>query len=411
MRTIAEIRNDINAKVAEAKGIDRNNVEAMDQAMEALKGLTAEPNLANEVEADEQRAADKKLADMQKGEGRAFSMVKFVRELSEGRLTGLEAEVAEMGAEEYRRLGLTRVGHVIPSACLRAAVGQNYTTAADGGNLIETMASRYVEVLKERLVVAQLGATVLTDLVGNVPVITSSQISASWAAEAGAATATKAAFAKAVMTPHRNVVQTAVTKDLLRQTSYDVERFLIDRMTEAHANLIEAAAIAGTGSSNQPTGILNNSNVPVVAMGTNNGLAITWAKVVELETTVNNNNANKGRMAYLTNAKVMGSMKSVEKASNTGRFIYEGGELNGYKVDWTGLVPSDLTKGTSTSKCSAMIFGNFQDLYIGEWGGIDLVVDPYTQAGTGEVVLTINAYNDVLVAEPKSFAVIKDILA
>ena len=56
-----------------------------------------------------------------------------------------------------------------------------------------------------------------------------------------------------------------------------------------------------------------------------------------------------------------------------------------------------------------MIFGNFEDLYIGQWGGIDLVVDPYTLATSGEIRFVLNAYNDVLVAEPKSFAVIKDI--
>ena len=86
--------------------------------------------------------------------------------------------------------------------------------------------------------------------------------------------------------------------------------------------------------------------------------------------------------------------------------------LNGYKAEWTSNVPSDLTKGSGSSavsNLSAMIFGNFEDLYIGQWGGIDLVVDPYTLATSGEIRFVLNAYNDVLVAEPKSFAVIKDI--
>lgn len=412
MRTIAEIRKDLNAKVAEVKGIDASNAEATQKGLSELDALVKELEAANQVEAAEQRAAEQKLDLLQKKAGRSFSLVKFVRELSEGRgLTGLEAEVAEMGAEEYRRMGLTANGAVVPSAFIRAAQGQNAGTAVDGGNLVETMAARYVEALKEKLVVAQLGATVLTDLLGEVPVITSAAISADWGAEGAAASTKKANYAKAVMKPHRNSVNVVVTKDLLRQTSFDVENDLINKITEAHAVLLESAAIAGKGTGNEPKGILNTVGIGDVAMGTN-GAAISWKKVVELETKVNSVNANRGRMAYLTNAKVFGALKTTEKATGSGRFIMEdaaAGRCNGYVTEFSNLVPSNLTKG-SGSNLSAMIFGNFQDLYIGQWGGLDIVVDPYTSKKTAEIEICLNAWNDVLVAEPKSFAAIKDIV-
>lgn len=412
MRTIAEIRKDLNAKVAEVKGIDASNAEATQKGLSELDALVKELEAANQVEAAEQRAAEQKLDLLQKKAGRSFSLVKFVRELSEGRgLTGLEAEVAEMGAEEYRRMGLTANGAVVPSAFIRAAQGQNAGTAVDGGNLVETMAARYVEALKEKLVVAQLGATVLTDLLGEVPVITSAAISADWGAEGAAASTKKANYAKAVMKPHRNSVNVVVTKDLLRQTSFDVEQDLINKITEAHAVLLESAAIAGKGTDNEPKGILNTTGIGDVAMGTN-GAAISWKKVVELETKVNSVNANRGRMAYLTNAKVFGALKTTEKATGSGRFIMEdaaAGRCNGYVTEFSNLVPSNLTKG-SGSNLSAMIFGNFQDLYIGQWGGLDIVVDPYTSKKTAEIEICLNAWNDVLVAEPKSFAAIKDIV-
>lgn len=412
MRKIAEIRKDLNAKVAEVKALDpKNNAAELEAGLKAIDDLMAELKAANAIEEAEQRLAEEKLENMQQKAGRKFSLVRFISELSEGRLSGLEAEVAEMGAQEYRRLGLEPQGAVIPSAFLRASTGQNAGTAADGGNLKEEMSARYVDVLKKKLVVAQLGATVLTDLVGTLPVITSAQITASWGAEGDAASVTKASYAKATMTPHRNYIYTAVSKDLLRQTSYDVEADLLNKMTQAHANLIEAAAIAGTGSNNQPTGILSNSNVPVVAMGTNGG-NLTWAKVVELETKINSNSANRGRMAYLTNPKVWGNLKTIEKANGTARFLLsDDGRLNGYVADFSTFVPDNLTKGTSSQNCSAMVFGNFQDLYIGQWGGLDIVVDRTSTATAikGEVGLVINAWNDCLVAEPKSFAVIKDI--
>ena len=412
MRTIAEIRKDLNAKVAEVKGIDASNAEATQKGLSELDALVKELEAANQVEAAEQRAAEQKLDLLQKKAGRSFSLVKFVRELSEGRgLTGLEAEVAEMGAEEYRRMGLTANGAVVPSAFIRAAQGQNAGTAVDGGNLVETMSARYVEALKEKLVVAQLGATVLTDLLGEVPVITSAAISANWGAEAAVANTKKANYAKAVMKPLRNSVNVVVTKDLLRQTSFDVEQDLINKITEAHAVLLESAAIAGKGTGNEPKGILSTVGIGDVAMGTN-GAAISWKKVVELETKVNSVNANRGRMAYLTNAKVFGALKTTEKATGSGRFIMEdaaAGRCNGYVTEFSNLVPSNLTKG-SGSNLSAMIFGNFQDLYIGQWGGLDIVVDPYTSKKTAEIEICLNAWNDVLVAEPKSFAAIKDIV-
>lgn len=411
MRKIAEIRQDLSGKIAEVKALNAaENADALQKGIEDVKALTRELDEANEVEAAEQRLAEKKFAE-DKAKGHSFSYTKFMRELSEGGLTGLEKEAAEMGRDEYRRLGLKQMGQVVPSAVLRSAAGQNYGTNADGGYMKEVAPIRYVDALRAKLVVAQLGATVLGDLVGTVPVVSASDLSAGWLAEAATGSISKSTIARAEMTPHRNFVAGAVTKDLLRQTSIDVEAMIQEKLMNAHAQIIDIAAIAGTGSSNQPTGILNHASVPVVAVGTNGG-AITWANVVKLETTVNNNNANRGKMAYLTNAKVWGALKTVEKASNTARFLLEEGMLNGYKAEWTSNVPSDLTKGSGSSavsNLSAMIFGNFEDLYIGQWGGIDLVVDPYTLATSGEIRFVLNAYNDVLVAEPKSFAVIKDI--
>lgn len=407
MRKIAEIRRDIDAKVSEIRGIDKSNVEALEKATEELRALTAELNAANAEEEAAQATAERKFADLQKSEGRHFSLAKFLRELSEGKLTGIEAEAAQMGRDEYLRMGLQPKGTVLPLAALRSAVGQNVTTPADGGNLKETAANRYVEVLKEKLVLAQLGMTVLTDLVGEVPVITSGSIKAGWGAEAAQATAQKVAFSRAVMSPKRNYVQAAFTKDLLAQTSADVEAMLRDRLVEAHAELIESAAISGTGTNSQPTGLLNAEGVAAIALGTNGG-NIDWKNVVAMEGKVNSQNAGRGKLGYVTNSKVMTELKSTQKANGLG-FLCENGRMNGFPCEWSNLVPSDLTKGTATGICSAMIFGNFRDLYAGSWGGLDLVVDPYTHASTAEVIITINAFNDILVAEPKSFVKIVDI--
>ena len=413
MRKIAEIRRDLAAKAAEVKGIQNSpeNAETLKKGIEELKALMLELEQAEAVEAAAQQAADRELDRRQRVAGRPFSLVRYIVGIVAGNLEGIEREVDEMGAKEYERLGLVRQGHVIPSAYLRAASGQNYTTAADGGNLTEEGERRYLDILKDKLVVAGLGATVLTDLVGTFTAISSSAVQAAWEGEADKNELKKVTYSKLTMTPHRSSVSVATTKDLLRQTSFDVEADLLNKITDAHADLLEKAAINGSGSDGEPTGILNTTGIGSVAMGANGG-AIDWKHIVALETKVNSKNANRGRMAYLSNAKVNGALKVTEMATGTARFLLPNEApktLNGYPFDWTNLVPSTLTKGTAASKCSALIFGNFQDLYIGQWGGIDIVVDPYTGARTGEIYLTLNAWNDIKVVEPKSFAAIVDI--
>ena len=411
MRKIAEIRQDLSGKIAEVKGIQNTaeNADILNKGVEEMRALMNELNIANETEAAEQRLAEQHFENEAK-KGNAFSFVKFVREAAEGKLSGIERDAMDAGKAEYDRMGLTARGFVVPSALLRASAGQNYTTAADGGNMIEQMVPRYIDALRNKLVIGQLGATVLTDLVGTLPVVKVGDVTAGWLAEGAAGSISKATVAKATMTPHRAFVAMAFSRDLTRQTSVDVERMLIEKLTFAHAQLIDDAAINGTGSNSQPTGILNNANVGAVAGSGANGTAPTWANLVKLETTVNAANGNRGKLAYLTNAKVVGAMKSTERATNTARFLIEDGITNGYRVEMTNLVPSNLTKGTGTG-LSAAIFGNWEDLYVGHWGGIDIVVDPYSLATYGDIRLILNAYNDVLVAEPASFAVIKDIIA
>ena len=411
MRKIAEIRKDLKAQVEAVRAMDATaDKAAYDAAVQKAVDLTEELDNANKLELAQQRLADKQLADLEKEAKRSFSIVKFVREASEGRLSGLEAEVAEMGRKEYERLGLSQKGFALPSAALRASAGQNYTTNADGGYAKVTAAPRYIDGLKDKMVIAGLGATVLGDLVGTVPLVGVGQMTAAWYAEGATASVSKATFSSVALTPHRNAVIGAFSKDLLRQTSLDVESIIWNRILEAHASLLESAAIAGTGSNGQPTGILNTTGIGSVAIGANGG-PITWAKVVELETKVNAENANRGKLAYLTNAKVIGDLKTIERAQGNGRYLLDGDytKINGYPIDWTNLVPSTLTKGTTASKCSAMIFGNFEDLYIGHWGGVDIVVDPYTLAAQADVRFVLNSWDDAVVAEPKSFAAVVDL--
>ena len=141
-----------------------------------------------------------------------------------------------------------------------------------------------------------------------------------------------------------------------------------------------------------------------------NGLAPTWVSVVNNVREVSIDNALGGNLAFLTNPKVVGKMRPVVRVSSTdSRFIMdEGNTLMGYRVVQTNNVPSNLTKGTSSGVCSAIIFGNFNDVIIGQWGGTDVLVDPYTGSGSGTIRVVVFADVGVAVRHAESFSATQD---
>lgn len=396
MRKIAEIRKDLAEARQNLVSVDKTDKKACEDAIARIDDLIRELDAAEAHERAEQALAEDRFRGEEKRLNKRFSIVKFVNECLTKTLSGLELKAAEEGAREFDRLGFTRNGNVVPSFILRDILGQS--VKEDGDVLGETRPTIFMPQLTNRLTVQNLGATVLTGLVGKVPVASSTAVTAKWAAEGADVPVEKIQWEKLMLTPKRNVTRTAVTKDLLRQTSFDVEAYLIRLMQNAHYDLIEQGVL--NGAVDGPTGVLNTDGVTKIVAGG----PISWDKVVALETSVNANNANKGSLAYLTNSKVWGALKTTPKVEGGERFIIDDPSarmLNGYRIDWTNILPSD--------EGSAMIFGNWEDLFIGEWGGFDIVVDPFTQSGSAQIVITINAWNDALIAEPKSFAVLTGI--
>jgi HK97 family phage major capsid protein len=189
---------------------------------------------------------------------------------------------------------------------------------------------------------------------------------------------------------------------------------------------IDLGILNGSGSSGQPTGIMQTSGIGSVAIGTNGG-AITLEKVVDLETEVmiDNGAVNRDSVAYVTNAKVMGALKKLRAGGSTtgdGSFLYNAdlqaigrgatpGTLNGYGIAVTNQVPSNLTKGTSSGVCSALLMGDFSQAMVGFWGNcLEITVgedaDDFSKALTS--VRGIVTY-DVAVRHAESFAAILDI--
>ena len=217
MRKILEIRKDLNAAAEALKGVDKADKKACEEAVAKVEEFMRELEAAETAERAAQALAEDKFREEERKEKKRFSLLKFVNESMTNKLTGLEAKAAEEGAEEYRRLGFTRNGNVIPSFVMRDILGQSVTN--DGDVLAETRPTIFMPQLQNKLTVANLGATVLTGLVGKVPVASSTAVTARWAAEGVDVPVQKIDWSKRMLSPKRNVTRTSVTKDLLASSA------------------------------------------------------------------------------------------------------------------------------------------------------------------------------------------------
>ena len=335
-----------------------------------------------------------------------------------GRLEGVAAEMHQEGVHEARQAGVSPNGNLtVPKMLMRTPGTKRDMTAGtttQGGFTIQTEVGDLIPFLDPRLVTESLGATYLTGLTSNIDFPRNdAAASAAWEGENDINAETSPTFDRIQMTPNRLGAFTDISKQLMVQSTIDVENMVRNRLSIAIANALDTAAINGSGSSNQPTGILNTSGIGDVAGGTD-GANPTFANIIELETDVASANADFGNLAYLTTPGVRGYLKTAEKANNTAQFIFVDGavagegQLNGYRARVSTLVPSDLTKGNGSS-LHAILFGNWSELIIGQWAGIDLVVDPYSGAKNALVTLVVNSWWDMGLRWPSHFAAIKDI--
>jgi HK97 family phage major capsid protein len=174
------------------------------------------------------------------------------------------------------------------------------------------------------------------------------------------------------------------------QSSLDVENLIRDDLAKSMAIAIDDGALEGSGSSGNPTGITNTSGINTVSLSS--AAAPTFAEMVSIETAVAVDNALVGDLAYIINPTNFGTLKTTAKDSGSGLFVAENGQVNGYPV----VVSNQLTANN-------YVFGNFNDLLIGFFGGLDITVDPFTNSTSGTVRIVALQSVDVAVRHAVSF--------
>ena len=300
-----------------------------------------------------------------------------------------EREVSEEAAKRYDK---PASGILVPNEVLQGYTRDlNVGTATAGGNLVETelLAGSFIDILRNRMAVMQAGVTTLNGLSGNVSIPRQTSAStAYWVGEGSDVTESQQAFDQVNLTPKTIGATTDYTRKLLLQTSISVETMVRNDIAKQIALALDTAAIYGSGSSNQPTGITNTTGIGTATV---TGVG-TFPELIAMETDVAVANADQGALKYIVNATARGGLKSVKKDAGSGEFVFANNEINGYPV----IVSNQLTN----NDC---LFGDFSQLIAAFWSGLDLTVDPYAMSKSGSIRIVALQDVDFGVKQPTAF--------
>lgn len=311
-----------------------------------------------------------------------FSLLKAIRNVVENRQQDkVTAAVCNEGMKEMRAAGLNTVGQIyIPTMETRAAV----TVASEGADVVATDLYDIIEPLRAKNVLVQAGAKFYTGLTNSaqIPVMTGSNVG--WAGENAAATDGNVAFNNITLTPKRLTAYVDISKMLLAQDSIGVENAIRQDLINAINSKLESTILGkGAKSATTPAGIFNGKTPTKVT---------DFEGLVGLEAKVEEANV-LGGVSYIASPSARASFRNMMKGSRgTAQLAYTDGTLDGTPV-----------YSTSNVEAKTFVVGDFSNLAIGSWGGLDIVVDNYTQAVNGMIRLVVNAYFDAALIRPEAF--------
>ena len=403
-KTITELRD-------ERKKLQDRSAKIISDAKAEKRMFKPEEN--EELGANQARMAEIDLEVMQKeAEDRAkqgkphvqagrekFSLRRAIlAEMNHSAQRDVEAAVIEEGRAMNRSVQDGGNASLVIPIESRAA----FTAATESatGVVIDEEQMEMLLPLQANLVLAQAGARFLTGLVGNIEWPNYSGSTVAWADENAEAADGAGTFSNGtVFSPKRLTAYVDISKQLLIQENTSVEAIIRQTLAQAISQKIEATAFGNhTTVANTPDGLFT---------GFSEGAAeLSWASIVAMETNADVKNALYGNLAYILRPELIGKAKTkVKDASGAGGFVFGSdgaGYMNGYRALRTTNLPSGI--GTS-SDGHGIVFGNWADYFIGQWGAIDLTVDPYTQSTKGMVRLVINSYWNMGQIRKESFTV------
>ena len=369
----------------------KSQIEELNRELKALEDSLENTDDDSEEEDEKEEESRKNINFIQTTMEKRFSLVKAIRNVANNKPQDeLTAAVLAAGSEQVRRSGVAAQGQIqLPES--RAAV----TVASEGTDLVATDLFDIVTPLRARNVLVQAGARFMSGLVGNVqfPIMTASNVT--WKGETAQAADGAPTFSNVTLTPHRLTAYVDISKQLLAQDSLDVENVIREDLIAAINNKLEAT-ILGNGDGKE------GGSAIIAPVGMRNGITATtvsnYAGICTLEGAIDDANV-LGGCAYVISNKAKAALRAMIKGTNGTGMVYENGAIDGT------IAYNTSNFGTGSSDPNSIIYGDWSNLAIGNWAGIDIVVDPYTVAISGQVRIVVNAFFDAKKLRASAFAI------
>lgn len=422
MKTSVELRQLQSLKRTE--GVELVNKAETEKRELSADETTILRNIQSEVEAFENQIKDaelrekfakksvegKKSNDGMNAEEREmsnFSMTKFFNSINRNEpITGLEREILDEGVTEARSLGASSNGHYINLKALNAIQKRAMSagSASAGGNFVQTDKMGFFDVLRANRVLDKVGAEWE---MGMVPNVDYTGFSTGWtfadAAENATAADADAVTVNRSVSPKRIAGKILLSNQLMIQDP-TMDAKLLQSLQNALYPYVEGKVLTGTGTSNAMTGITANATAATLALGTNGG-APSLTYIQNMRKTLLNGNVDASKIFWLINPNTEALLMATPVDTGSGAMLIPYGSyfngatgfINNIPYLVTSNLPNNLTKGTSSSNCSAVIAGDFSNLKVCQWGGLDIVIDPYTAAAEGQTRIICNTYWDTTI--------------
>ena len=310
-----------------------------------------------------------------------FSLLRAINDIANNNsLDAVSQAVINAGADEMRSAGQSFSGQIQLPVESRAAV----TVTDEHDDVIEVQFADLLTPLRAKNVLVAAGAKYMSGLIGDVQVPIMGAGNVTWEGEVASAKEAGYTFSSKKLQPKRLTAYVDISKQFLVQDSIGAEQAIRADIVAAINSKLESTILGSAqGSTTTPAGIFYGQTPKKIT---------TFKDICDLEASIEDANVI-GECKYVMSNKAKAALRNMPKSSKSTQLVMENGEVDGTPV-----------LNTSNVEAQNIAYGDWNNLAIGQWGSIDLVVDPYTLAKDGQVRIVINAFFDAVTLRPEAFA-------